>query len=66
MDLAEELKEGEVGGPIGGEAIPGRPLENPQPSGRGGEDPILEPLPGEPGVARDGTAVPLENPGPHA
>jgi hypothetical protein len=66
MDLSEEPTEGEVGGPIVGDGIPGRPLENPQPSRRGWEDPILEPLPGEPGVARDGTAVPLENPGPHA
>jgi hypothetical protein len=66
MDLVEEPREGEGERPIGDEVIAGRPLENPQPSRRGGEDPLLAPHPGEPGVAGDGTAVPLENPGPAA
>jgi hypothetical protein len=37
------------------------PIENPRVN-QADDDPLLEPLPGEPGVKRDGTASPLENP----
>ena len=39
----------------------GSPIENPA-IDRIPDDPLLEPHPGEPGVASDGTAAPLENP----
>jgi hypothetical protein len=64
MELADQGKDGEAGGLTGErKRVPHRPLENPYPAGANGSDPILEPHPGEPGVDRDGTAVPLENPG---
>ena len=37
------------------------PLENPRVD-QTDDDPLLEPLEGEPGVKNDGTASPLENP----
>jgi hypothetical protein len=63
MELADQGKDGEAGGLTRErKRAPHRPLENPFPSGANGNDPILEPHPGEPGVDSDGTAVPLENP----
>jgi hypothetical protein len=38
------------------------PLENPRVAVPE-DDPLLDPHPGEPGVASDGSAAPLENPG---
>lgn len=48
----------------GGSGRGGCPLENPDVAPIT-EELLILPHPGEPGVGPDGTAAPLENPGPH-